>query len=376
MNTTTIAPEVQEFVDAVRAQLADLDPDEQRDITEGLEADLTDLVTERGRGALGDPVDYAQELRAAAGLEPEVGGGRRRMSLSRETHSFLDEVHHVWDRVIGRLPGDPQGLLDVLRPVWWVLRGWIAVQVAAVWQGDWGLTFVPGGDLRGVAAVVLGVALSVQLGRGRLWPADGWRRIAVLRLVLVGLNCFAVAMVPVVLNGLDHSRISLSDGQFRAGFNAGFRSAAQQAPVTRKKGVYVDGTWVSNIYPYDAKGRPLVGVQLFDQIGQPINVVTQPEYADNCIVDDSGTCEGEALDGASTELPRVFYPWTNGATQLMNVFPIPSRVQQGEQPSATAFAEKNAPTVGPFPLASVPKVSLPGIAPSVFKPSVLRPADR
>jgi hypothetical protein len=30
MNTTTIAPEVQEFLDAVRTQLADLDPDEQR----------------------------------------------------------------------------------------------------------------------------------------------------------------------------------------------------------------------------------------------------------------------------------------------------------------------------------------------------------
>jgi hypothetical protein len=379
MNTTdtpTVAPEVRDFLTAVRAQLADLDPEEQRDILDGLEADLTDLVTERGRGALGDPVDYARELRAAAGLEPEVGGGRRRMSLSRETHSFLDEVHHVWDRLVGRLPGDPQGLLDVLRPVWWVLRGWIAVQVAAVWWGDWGLTFVPGGDLRGVAAVVLGVALSVQLGRGRLWPADGWRRIAVLRLVLVGLNCFAVAMVPVVLNGLDHSRISLSDGQFRAGFNAGFRSAAQQAPVTRKKGVYVDGTWVSNIYPYDAKGRPLVGVQLFNQIGQPINVVTQPEYEDassRCVIDDNGECD-PADQG--NPMPRVFYPWTNGATQLLNVFPIPSRVQQGEQPSATAFSEGTPPTIGPFPLASVPKVSVPGIEPSVVKPSGLQPAAR
>ena len=59
--TNTVAPEVQEFLDAVRTQLADLEPDEQRDITEGLEADLTDLVAERGRGALGDPVAYALE---------------------------------------------------------------------------------------------------------------------------------------------------------------------------------------------------------------------------------------------------------------------------------------------------------------------------
>jgi hypothetical protein len=62
--------------------------------------------------------------------------------------------------------------------------------------------------------------------------------------------------------------------------------------------------------------------------------------------------------------PRVFYPWTNGAAQLFNVFPIPSRLQDGEQLSATAFAEAVRPTVGPFPLASVPKVSLPGITTS------------
>jgi hypothetical protein len=376
MNTTdtpTVAPEVRDFLTAVRAQLADLDPEEQRDILDGLEADLTDLVTERGRGALGDPVDYARELRAAAGLEPEVGGGRRRMSLAHETHAFLDEVHRVWDRVVGRLPGDPQGLLDVLRPVWWVLRGWIAVQVAALWLGDWSLTLVPGGELRGIAAVLLGVALSVQLGRGRLWPAEGWRRIAVLRLVLVGLNCFAVVMLPVVLNGLDHGHTAAHDRAFQAGFALASRSAGNDGA---KAGLYVDGKWVSQIYPYDAKGRPLVGVQLFNQIGQPINVVTQPEYEDasnRCVIDDNGECD--PADQGNL-MPRVFYPWTNGATQLLNVFPIPSRVQQGEQPSATAFSEGTPPAIGPFPLASVPKVSLPGIKPSVVKSSGPRPADR
>ena len=48
-----------------------------------------------------------------------------------------------------------------------------------------------------------------------------------------------------------------------------------QLKSNKKAGLYLDGTWVSNIYPYDAKGRPLVGVQLFNQVGKPINVITQ-----------------------------------------------------------------------------------------------------
>jgi len=373
MNTTTIAPEVQDFLDAVRAELADLDPDEQRDITEGLEADLTDLVAERGRGALGDPVAYARELRAAAGLEPEPARMRARLGLPARVHALLDESHRWWDRVVGKVPGDLPDLLAALRPVWWVLRGWVAVEMAAMWLGDWSLTIVPGGGLGGVLAVLLGVAVSFQLGLGRLWPDNGWRRIALLRVALVALNCYAVAMIPTVLNGLDHGRYDAHERAYHSGFSSGFRSAAQQAPVTRKAGLYADGIWVSQIYPYDAKGRPLVGVQLFNQVGQPIKVVPQEEYPQEQCSDATGECAypaGTLMDQNGKPLPRVYYPWTNGTTQLLNVFPIPSRVQQGAQPSPTAFAEKTPPSVGPFPLASVPKVSLPGIKVGVL------PADR
>jgi len=107
--------------------------------------------------------------------------------------------------------------------------------MAALWLGDWSLTIVPGGDLRGVVAVVVGILLSIELGRGRLWPADGWRRMAALRVLLVGLNCFAIAMIPVVFNGLDHGK----NAYYSAGFDTGY------------------------------------------QVGQPINVITQPEYVDD-----------------------------------------------------------------------------------------------
>ena len=373
MTVTTVTPEVQEFLDAVRNQLADLDPDEQREILDGLEADLTDLVAERGGEALGDPVAYARELRAAAGLDPEMRQVREPLALSARTHRLFDVSRREWDRLIAFLPGDASGLLSTLRPVWWVLRGWLAVQTAALWLGDWSLTIVPGGDLTGAAAVLLGVALSIQLGRGRLWPADGSRRLALLRVALIALNCYAVAMVPVVFNGLSHGRYDAQDRAWQGGFHAGFKSAAQQAPVTRKAGLYADGKWVSNIYPYDAKGHPLVGVQLFNQIGQPINVVTQAEYPVEECTGDNGECgypAGTPLFENGKPMPRLYYPWSNGATQLLNVFPIPSRVQPGDQSSATAFTEATPPTIGPFPLAAVPQVSLPGITPSVL------PADR
>lgn len=56
MNDTTRAtPEVDAFGDAVRARFSDLDADEREDLLDGLEADMADLVDERGSEALGDP---------------------------------------------------------------------------------------------------------------------------------------------------------------------------------------------------------------------------------------------------------------------------------------------------------------------------------
>lgn len=72
MNTTDlrVRPDVAAFVARVRELLADLPEEERLELTEGLEADLSDQVAEQGGGVLGDPEAYARELRTAAGLEP------------------------------------------------------------------------------------------------------------------------------------------------------------------------------------------------------------------------------------------------------------------------------------------------------------------
>jgi hypothetical protein len=345
MNMATIAPEVQEFLATVRAQLADLDPDEQREILDGLEADLTDLVAERGGEALGDPVAYARELRAAAGLEPEMTLVRSRVPWTGRVNAAVDSSRARWDSLVERMPGDAAGLLAAMQPVWWVLRGWVAAEAVLAF-GHAQVRFVPDDTLPGLVVFFVAVFLSVQVGRGRLWQGLRWQRLLPARLLLIGLNCAAVVLIPAVVDRLDlGGNVAYSDG-WQQGYDNGVRDAGQQDGP--KSGLYADGQWVSQVYPYDAKGRPLVGVQLFNQIGQPIHVVTQPEYTDD-------------IDNANEGRPRIYYPWTNGAAQLFNVFPIPSRLQDSEEPSPTAFSEKVPPAITPYPFARVPEVSLPGI---------------
>ena len=373
MNPTVIAPEVRDFLAAVRAQLADLEPEEQREILDGLEADLSDLVAEHGGEALGDPVAYARELRTAAGFEPEMARARGRLDLGAGVQGFLDDSHRVWDRLLGTLPRDVVPLLGWLRPLWWIARAWAAVELVdlLVGRGRYAsdLTVVP--HLRGYGWVglVVAVVVSVQVGRGVIWP--GGSRGVLARSVLVLLNAVAVVTVALALAQLGDS--PRSPNTYGRGWNAGYRAASEELQSSvDKAGLYADGKWVSNIYPYDAQGRPLVGVQLFNQIGQPINVVTQPEYKAPEYDDNGNPVDenGNPVVGDFTQQPRIFYPWTNGAAQLLNVFPIPSRLQDTEQPSATAFAEPHPPAVGPFPLAQVPAASLPGIRAGLQKPDV------
>ena len=68
MNGLANGLDLSDFIKAVRAELSDLTDEEQRELLDGLEADLVELVADQGEGALGDPTEYAEELRLAAGL--------------------------------------------------------------------------------------------------------------------------------------------------------------------------------------------------------------------------------------------------------------------------------------------------------------------
>jgi hypothetical protein len=187
---TSARPEIRDFVDRIRGFLADLDPDEQQDLTTGLEADLADLVDERGTDALGDPAAYARELRLAAGhpaeMRPQPGGRGLRIAAM----DAIDSTHASWDRLLDSLPGDARGFLTALQPAWWVARGWVAWMFVQDVQGPTLVMTTPW-----LVLLVVCVVFSIQVGR-RSWGLDGLLTSSVVtRLVLVALNVLALCMV-------------------------------------------------------------------------------------------------------------------------------------------------------------------------------------
>jgi hypothetical protein len=346
MNETTrleTPPEVVEFLDRVRARLADLSEEERDDLLGGLEADLTELVTDGGSVAeLGDPRGYADELRAAAGLEhstrrrPRVGRPRR---PPRETvTTWLDEPRDRWAELTASQPWSAQSwsVVKTLRPVWWVLRAWVAVQLLDLAAGPWEYaTLVPrfGDDLLSLLVLGGAVAGSVLLGLRRFWPASHAPASAFARVLLLGLNVLALLMaVPVV----DHfpSSSYLHDV-------AHPRASGMFAPYTQP-GLTNDGHTVRNVFAFDAQGQPLEGIQLFDQAGRPLAVdphyVTRMRYAGR--------------------MAKV-YSWKNGEQKVWNVYPLPLRLDHRWGRTDRAWTSANPPSLPMPPLAAVPPVTLP-----------------
>ncbi|MEI7057941.1 hypothetical protein WBG06_19100 [Nocardioides sp. CCNWLW239] len=360
---SNVAPEVRLFLARVRRELADLEPEVLSDITDGLEADFTELVAERGPDALGDPVEYAKELRAAAGIPV---GPQPHRGLAAQVDGLLDAGHDRFDRAVAKLGEllrtDLTPVVAWLRPLWWILRAWAAVWGVSVMLG-WGMW-----SGLSVVLLIIAVVVSMFVGAGRVWP--GGERGTRARVALLGLNTLAgfvlfMAWANGVVGGADYDQ----------GWNDGYSEATtgQGSPIDQQAGVYSGGSWVSNIYPYDAAGKPLTGVQLFDQDGRPIDVVTQPDCTSTpaaplppAAPDEDGILTELCLDENTGEAlqPRIHYPWSNGAAQLYNVFPLPSRVQPDTTLDPNAFAGEDAPAIQEPPLAAVPKVSLPGVATS------------
>ena len=330
MNTVHITPQVQQFVAAVRDRLTDLSQDEREELIGGLEADMSDLVAERGEAALPDPVVYAAELRAAAGFaaEAQTRPNRLRTSLADR----FDGAALTWRRWVetGVHAGLP-ALLESLRPLWWVLRALSAtVLVVEIFgsQSVYGVTFN-----RALLAGVL-ILLSVQLGRGAWWPATVLQRSVSLRVLLLALNVFALVLLPVMF-----ARFFSAHDAYGYGYGEPVSYPDSSTLLTFR------GQPIRNIYAYDAKGQPLTGIQLVDEDGARLMV--EPDQYD----DDSG-------------VERLLTPWMNGRTELYSVFPLPEQPkdQQTGDPTGTAGLQ-------PPPFASLPPVTLAGVTPSVLVPA-------
>ena len=348
-DTVQTSPAVAAFVAQVRARLGDLTDEEREELLGGLEADLAERLAE-GEAALGDPAAYAAELRAAAGLEARPRGwavrrpaGTRR-PLADHLSELLDAIRSDWERWVARDPrvAEAWQVTQTLRPAWWVLRAWVAVQLLDLMAGPVEKpTLLPslGSQLLSVVLLLAAVVVSTLLGLGRLWPGAVARRPRNARLLLLALNALAVVVLMVTVRAFPDAWQShqLANGGYYAD------ARPHYGPGLRSEDHYV-----RNVFAYDAQGNPLTGVQLFDQRGRPLAVTPDPNH-------------GSYAAGGSRVLT---YPWSNGDRRLCNVFPLPVREQRGDQRARDPWGTARPPVLPSAPLAVVPPVSMPTPAPS------------
>lgn len=311
MNTSTLPTEIVAFAAAVRASLSDLPADEVEELTDGLEADLAEAYAEDLARELPDPAAYADELRGAAGLptpEAVTKTGRvrpivdafaatgRDLQRSLRANAFTAAA---WDFVV------------TLRPAWWIVRGWAAYQaVDLLMLGAWKTNVLPPDLPRWILLVVMVVG-SVFVGLRR-WPA--WVRHA----IVVG-NAVAVwVLVAAFANVATAADVM---GAYDEGEQNSYSGQVMQGPDGT--GVYLNGSEVTNIFAYDAKGRRLDGVQLFDQDGKP--VATSVPGGNGCLE--------KSLEDDTCATPGAWLPTQleTGAT-AWNVYPMQMAESSFESP--------------------------------------------
>lgn len=246
MTAAAHAPsDVEAYLARVRDALADVPAEERNELLAEVEASLYETASESGGSVaarLGPPEDFAAELRSAAGLheapparEPGLAATFGRLLADRRVAHALRTARE-------------------LAPIWWAVRGYLAVAVLAlIFGSSWSVAHgaVPriGSAPVGLACIVIAIAASIALGlwtRGR----DGSRAVALLNVALL------VAVIPVAQH--------LSRG-----------TPTQVSLVTVPQiqpGLAYDGAPVTNIYPYSRDGKLLHDVLLYTGTGRPLDV--------------------------------------------------------------------------------------------------------
>ena len=290
MKTLSIDPAILAFAAAVRAALDDLTPEEVEDLTDGLEADLSEQAADGGDPPL-DAVAYAAELRSAAGLGPRAASRRAPRS---ELALMRAQLRGAWDDAARVIQSKPLlratlELLRAMRPVWWAARGLLLFGLATSGWLMSSFERIPWGIWIVAAAFVV---VSVQWGRGRWLPGRGKRAIPIVASIVAVL-----VVVPVWV-----AVITYTSRQFQEVYSGvGFEPT----------GLQLEGQNVDNIFAYGADGELLTDVQLFDQNGRPLNI-ENPSHGETFH-------EGYSDDGEYLLLtPRDSAPGAAG----WNVYPL------------------------------------------------------
>ena len=173
MATQVTDHQIKSFVRKVQNQLAGLNSEDLRDLTENLEADLMDRREAEGpKFKLGEPKPYASELAEAAGLDLE------RIEVSRLNIEFLK----IWKATLS--------YFRTLAPAWAIVRGWLmfALIYTPIMYGRVGE--VPG-TTRDTLVMIALIGLNIWLFR-KQYVALRYPLIVVNILMLLGTT-FVVA---------------------------------------------------------------------------------------------------------------------------------------------------------------------------------------
>ncbi len=263
MNETLQLPhEVAEYLGAVRAALADLPAEERDELLADVEGSLLDAANESGEpiaARLGPPERFAGELRAAAGLEPapaatpakpERGAFVRLADAVRQT---ADDPRFARARSTAR----------ELAPVWWAVRGYVAVALLAFWLLDGfanNRPWVPWFGSGEFSLLILAGGIAGSLAIGLRARNSGPRSRRLRRAGLAANIVLALSTWPISLMVLDGDSTSYQ--------------AVYEEPIEvhAPAGLSVDGRSVTNIYPYSRDGKLLLDVLLYDDAGKPLEV--------------------------------------------------------------------------------------------------------
>jgi len=246
----TATLDAERYLKEVAPHLAALPAEERTDLLEDLAQHLREIAAEPGpplNERLGPPEVYAAELLASAGVITE---GRASPPLLSRASTVIEAVRASW---VGK---EAARTWPFLRPTWWVLRAWLAVSLLSAGEG-FPVPMLGGYPLLGFVAVLAAVPLSVRLGQQSL-PRSG--RLAVLAGNVV-LVIYALS-----LTGLGSSDVGYIDS---SGFGVTRPDPGCLATAS--------GEHITNLYAYDADGRLLDPVLLYNQNGQPIDNLC-PEF--------------------------------------------------------------------------------------------------
>jgi hypothetical protein len=245
------------YLDDVAQQVDDLPPGDREellsdviDAVAGLD-DLDAVDADRLRARLGDPTEFAAELRRSAGLPERVDAA---------PDASAGVAHHL--RQLADAAARPLRFAGrEFESAWWLLRGLaVAVVIALVL----GLHQGPA-----LLLLVLVVGASVVVGwRMRDRPVDGrtwlWRGIGT-----------AVAGLVVFFAGaslLDRPTWDEAGMRFEGNYAPYVGDAGVSAETPPAGQLFSANGPIANLYAFDERGERLTNVRLFDDNGYPVDL--------------------------------------------------------------------------------------------------------